>query len=63
MRRVPHGHLSNPNALSLMFTLVSRRKWIVGLLVALMFTVGCALGKGGRKLKRGKPIPCPVKDC
>lgn len=24
----------------------------------------CAAGRGGKgKMKRGKPIPCPVKDC
>ncbi|MCU0450333.1 MAG: hypothetical protein MUC97_10925 [Bernardetiaceae bacterium] len=23
----------------------------------------CASSKGGKKVKRGKPIPCPIKDC
>ncbi|WP_250631767.1 hypothetical protein [Rhodoflexus caldus] len=46
-----------------MFTHVNKTRWIVYLLLLAAFSSGCASGKGGRKLKRGKPIPCPVKDC
>jgi hypothetical protein len=58
-----HGLLLNLKELSLMFTHVNRSKWLICLLAVLMFAGGCASGKSGRKLKRGKPIPCPVKDC
>lgn len=48
-----------------MFIRVNWTKWTVGLLMsaAVLAATGCASGKGGKKIKRGKPIPCPVKDC
>ncbi|WP_448518688.1 hypothetical protein [Rhodoflexus sp.] len=47
-----------------MFTRVNYFRWLMmGLLVVATLFSGCVSGKKGKKVKRGKPIPCPVKDC
>jgi hypothetical protein len=38
------------------------KKFIV-LVVLLVLIGGCAAQKKHKKLKPGKPIPCPLKDC
>ncbi len=33
------------------------------ILVVVLLAGGCASNKPNKKLKPGKPIPCPQKDC
>jgi hypothetical protein len=32
-------------------------------MIAVLLAAGCASQQKNKKLKPGKPIPCPLKDC
>jgi len=42
---------------------MKRGKRVFIFAMMLVIAVGCASQKNHKKLKPGKPIPCPQKDC
>jgi len=39
------------------------KRLLVFLLISSVLAFGCASNKKHKRLKPGKPIPCPLKDC